>query len=180
MSLIELLRTCTHDALIGAIDQVVSASSSPETLALHLPDGCFVAPCAMALLGAWGLHLREQGIRLSVVGNDDTRRYLSRMDVFQTLDIPFTETFDRHNAAGRFVPMKRIEGDSWKPAVDVVCDRTLRQLDDASSVLTVPVTTRRGRSEKKSKFQLRVSRDSVYWYTQGTKEWHDCSMRFET
>jgi hypothetical protein len=134
----------------------------------------------MALLGAWGHHLREQGIRLLVVGNDDTRRYLSRMDVFQTLDVPFTETFDQHKAAGRFVPIKRIEGDLCKPAVDVVCDRTLRQLDDASGVLTVPVTTRRGRSEKKAKFRLRVSRDSVYWYTQGAKEWHDCSMRFET
>ena len=37
--------------------------------------------------------------------------------------------------------MKRIEGDSCKLAVDVVCDRILRQLDDASGVLTVPVTT---------------------------------------
>ena len=74
--------------------------------------------------------------------------------------------------------MKRIEGDSCKLAVDVVCDRIVRQLDDASGVLTVPVTT--GQERKKAKFQLRVSRDSVYWYTQGTKEWHDCSMRFET
>ena len=58
----------------------------------------------MALLGAWGLYLREQGIRFSVVGKDDARCYLSRMDVFQTLDIRFTETFERHIAAGRFVP----------------------------------------------------------------------------
>ena len=77
------------------------------------------------------------------------------------------------------MPMKRIEGDSCKLAVDVVCDRILRQLDDASGVLTVPVTTGQEK-KKKAKFQLRVSRDSVYWYTQGTKEWHDCSMRFET
>ena len=103
----------------------------------------------MALLGAWGLHLREQGIRLSVVGNDDTRHFLSRMDVFQTLDIPFTENFEHHNAAGQFVPIKRIEGDLCKPAVNVVCDRTLRQLDDASGVLTVPVTTRQERKKGK-------------------------------
>ncbi len=75
---------------------------------------------------------REQGIRLSVVGNDDTRRYHSRMDVFQTLDIPFTENFERHNEAGRFVPIKRIEGDSCKPAVDAVCDRILRHSDCSS------------------------------------------------
>jgi len=149
VGLVEIPKTCTHDALIGAIDRVVSASSSPETLALHLPDGCFVSPCAMALLGVWGLHLREQGLRLSVVGNDDTRRYLSRMDVFQSLDIPFAGNFERHNEAGRFVPIKRIEGNSCKPAVDVVCDRILRQLDDASGVLTVPVTTRQERKKGK-------------------------------
>ena len=94
-----------------------------------------VAPCAMALLGAWGLHLRDQGIRLSVVGNDDTRRYLSRMDVFQTLDIPFTENFERHSAVGRFVPMKQIEGDSCKAAVDAVCDLVLHQFDNAREFL---------------------------------------------
>jgi hypothetical protein len=90
VSLIELPRTCTHEALIGAINQLASANSEGTT-ALHLPDGCFVTPCAMALLEAWGLRLRDRGIRLSIVGNDDTRRYLSRMDVFQTLDILFTE-----------------------------------------------------------------------------------------
>ncbi len=103
----------------------------------------------MALLGAWGLYLREQGIRFSVVGKDDARCYLSRMDVFQTLDIRFTETFERHIAAGRFVPIKRIEGGSCKPVVDVVCDRILRRLDDASGVLTVPVTTRQERKKGK-------------------------------
>ena len=94
----------------------------------------------MALLGAWGLYLREQGIRFSVVGKDDARCYL---------DIRFTETFERHIAAGRFVPIKRLEGDSCKPVVDVVCDRILRRLDDASGVLTVPVTTRQERKKGK-------------------------------
>ena len=68
------------------------------------------------------------GVHLTFVGNDDARRYLSRMDVFQTLDIPFTENFERHNAAVRFVPIKRIEGDSCKPAVDVVLPRQERSL----------------------------------------------------
>ncbi len=149
MGLVELPQTCTHQALIRAIDQTAPASSCAGTLALHLPDGCFVAPCAMALLGAWGLYLREQGIRFSVVGKDDARCYLSRMDVFQTLDIRFTETFERHIAAGRFVPIKRIEGGSCKPVVDVVCDRILRRLDDASGVLAVPVTTRQERKKGK-------------------------------
>ena len=135
MSLVELPRTCTHQALIGAIDQVGFALAAAEMLALHLPEGCFVTPCAMALLGAWGLHLREKGIRLSVVGNDDARRYLSRMDVFRTLDLAFTENFERHNEAGRFVPMKQIEGESCKPAVDAVCDLVLHQFDNAREFL---------------------------------------------
>ncbi len=50
------------------------------------------------------------------------------------------------------MPMKRIEGDSCKLAVDVVCDRILRQLDDASGVLTVPVTT--GQERKKGKIPV--------------------------
>ena len=135
MGLIKLPRVCTHEALIGAIDQVTSASLIGGTLALHLPEGCFVTPCAMALLGAWGLRIREQGTRLSVVGNDEARRYLSRMDVFRTLDIPSTENFERHNEAGRFLPMKRIEGDSCKTAVDAVCDLVLHQFDNADEFL---------------------------------------------
>ena len=54
VGLVELPQTCTHDALIGAIDQTASALSSSSIVALHLPDGCFVAPCAMALLGRLG------------------------------------------------------------------------------------------------------------------------------
>lgn len=104
-------------------------------MVLYLPEGCFVTPCAMALLGAWGLSLRERDVRLSVVGNDDARHYLSRMDVFHTLDIPFTENFERHSEVGRFVPMKRIEGDSCKHAVDAVCDLVLHQFDNARDFL---------------------------------------------
>jgi hypothetical protein len=133
--MVELPRSCTHEALIESIIGVASSPSTAETIALHLPEGCFVTPCAMALLGAWGLHLRDQGVRLSVVGNDDARRYLSRMDVFHTLEIPFTEGFVRHNEAGRFVPMKRIEGDSCKHAVDAVCDLVLHQFDNARDFL---------------------------------------------
>jgi hypothetical protein len=71
---------------------------------------------------------------------------------YETFDIPFTDKFERHNEAGRFMPMKRIEGDSCRLAVDLVCDRILRQLDDASGVLTVPVTT--GQERKKGKIPV--------------------------
>ncbi len=59
-----------------------------------------------------------------------------------TLDIPFTENFERHNEAERFVPIKRIEGDSCKPAVDAVCDRILRH-SDCSSYPEARATKRR-------------------------------------
>ena len=135
MSLVELPRSCAHLGLIEALNRCGVTTPSGESVAIHIPDGGFVTPCAMALLGAWGLHLRDQGIRLSVVGNNDTRRYFSRMDVFQTLEIPFTENFERHNEAGRFVPMKQIEGESCKPAVDAVCDLVLHQFDNAREFL---------------------------------------------
>ena len=45
---------------------------------------------------------------------------------YETFDIPFTDKFERHNEAGRFMTMKRIEGGSCKPVVDVVFGRILR------------------------------------------------------
>jgi hypothetical protein len=89
----------------------------------------------MAFLGAWGLYLQSMGGGISVTGNDDTRRYLARMDVFQALDIPYTENFERHNEAGRFVPMKLVQGDSCKSAVDAVCELVLHQFDNAGDFL---------------------------------------------
>jgi hypothetical protein len=135
VSLITLPTRCTHQTLIKALDESGLRQESAGQVALHLPDGCFVSPCAMAVLGAWGLYLRGIGGRLSITGNDDTRRYLARMDVFQTLDIPYTENFERQNEAGRFVPMKLIQGDSCKPAVDAVCDLVLHQFDNARDFL---------------------------------------------
>ncbi len=70
MGPVELPQTCTHDALICAIAQKASNSSSAVTPALHLPRGCLIALCAMTLLGAWGHVLGNQSIRPSVVDTD--------------------------------------------------------------------------------------------------------------
>ena len=131
MSLINLPTRCSHQTLIQALDEAGQAQRSANRVALYLPDGCFVSPCAMAFLGAWGLYLQSMGGGISVTGNDDTRRYLARMDLFQTLDIPYTENFERHNEAGRFVPMKLVQGDSCGSAVDAVCELVLHQFDNA-------------------------------------------------
>ena len=135
MSLITLPTRCSHQTLIHALDSAGQVQQASNRVALHLPDGCFVSPCATAFLGAWGLYLQSMGGGISVTGNDDTRRYLARMDVFQTLDIPYTENFERHNEAGRFVPMKLVQGDSCGSAVDAVCELVLHQFDNAGDFL---------------------------------------------
>jgi STAS-like domain of unknown function (DUF4325) len=135
VNLITLPTRCSHLALIQALYSAGQIEQASNRVALNLPDGCFVSPCALAFLGAWGLYLRGMGGRLSISGNDDTRRYLARMDVFDTLDIPYTEQFERHNETGRFVPIKLVQGDSCKSAVDAVCELVLHQFDNAGEFL---------------------------------------------
>jgi hypothetical protein len=132
MPLIRLPNHCTHQDVIAALAEAGLLAAPPEKIAIHLPDSSLVYPSAIGWLAAWGIYQRQRrGTRLVITGDDNSRRYLSRMDLLAALESPFTEDFVRKPAAGRFLPVTLITDDqSAKFAVDSICDLVLHQFDD--------------------------------------------------
>src|SRR5262249_44257175 len=103
---------------------------------LQVPEGCFLSTGALSFLCGWGLRQRQAGVTIRFVGDDDARRYLSRMDVFHVLEGPFAETFNRRSEAGRFLPLRLIDGSvACGSATDALCDLVLHQFENARAFL---------------------------------------------
>ena len=132
MASVQLPKYCGHKSVIQALGEQDLLTSPPEKIAVHLPDASFVYPSAIGFLAAWGIYQRKQrGTQLVVTGDENSRRYLSRMDLLAAIDSPFTEDFERRPPAGRFLPVTLIQDDkSAKYAVDSVCDLVLHQFEN--------------------------------------------------
>ena len=132
MAIIKLPEHCGHRSVINALDEQGLFADHPEKIAIHLPDSSFVYPSAIGFLGAWGVYERNRhGTQLVITGDENSRRYLSRMDLMAALESPFTEDFERKPAAGRFLPVTLVDDDnSAKYAVDSICDLVLHQFED--------------------------------------------------
>lgn len=104
-----------------------------EQLSIQIPGDGFLHSSAIAFLGAWGLKQQQEGRLIHFTGN---LRYLSRMDFFRILEIPYDESFTRHDERGRFIPLKSITNDDDVFEVtNEICDLILRQFAQARSFL---------------------------------------------
>ena len=104
MAIIQLPNHCGHNSVIAALAAAELLADPPEKLAIHLPDLSIVYPSAIGFLAAWGIYQRHtRGTRLVITGDDNSRRYLSRMDLMAALESPFTEDFVRR-PLGFFFP----------------------------------------------------------------------------
>src|SRR5262245_6636389 len=110
MAAIVLPRTCSHTLLIRALAGAGTLKEPAPKVTLQVPEGCFISTGALSFLCGWGVRQRQSGATIRFVGDDDARRYLSRMDLFRVLGVPFAETFIRHNESGRFLPVRLIDG----------------------------------------------------------------------
>jgi len=97
MAIVQLPNHCGHKSIIVALAEAGLLAEPPDKIAIHFPDSSFVYPSAIGFLAAWGLYQRQQrGTRLIITGDDNSRRYLSRMDLMAAaLESPSIEDFQR-------------------------------------------------------------------------------------
>lgn len=132
MSWIRLPSTVTHEDILENLNRVGALDKPSASYVIEIPRGCFVSSSALALLCSWGQLQIRRGATIRFEGDDDTLRYIARMDLFRVLNVPYTEKFDRHAEAGRFVPICQIQDtrDCWN-AITRVGDLVLHQFDNA-------------------------------------------------
>lgn len=131
MAAIDLPDYCTHLNMLQAMGEANVFNQEWEHLVFRVPQGCFVTSSAMAFLAAWGQLCCKEGKKFKFLGDQDTMRYLSRMDVLNCIGFEFKEKFQRHQAVGRFIPIKLIEDDeSVIDGGNAICDLVLSNFDN--------------------------------------------------
>lgn len=102
---------------------------------LCFPQNAFVSPRLLAMLTSWALEMQGRDVQFAVIADDETSRYLDRMN-FQSI-IGAQKLGVRKNVeAGRFIPLFLIDsGASQSKAVDTLCDVMLRQFENARMLL---------------------------------------------
>jgi hypothetical protein len=132
MSAIPLPEFCNSDTLIETLDEHEVLHGSDDTVRFHVPEDCFVTCGALAYLAAWGRRTLRNGGEIQFSGAEDPRRYLSRMNLFEHLEVPYEEDFQRRDATGRFTPIRLIEGASdVEPTTNEILELVLHQFENA-------------------------------------------------
>lgn len=106
MANFEIPLSCTTESLLRAIAsaRLLESGLVSKKTAIQVSRSSFLSCGALSFFCARGLARRESGSRFAVVGDDDTLRYLSRMNLFRHLDAECREAFSRHTEVGRFIP----------------------------------------------------------------------------
>lgn len=103
-------------------------------LTLVLQAGAFLRPTAIVLLASGIAHRKRSGLETRLraeSASDDAVRYLQRIDFFSALGVSKNEDLARHDATGRFVPLRRITD-----------ERVARELaQDSADSLRLPPTS---------------------------------------
>lgn len=98
-------------AQIGAWFKSWSAVAGEPDLTLVLPRSSFLRPTGIVLLASGIAERQRLGSKTSLIaqtGSEDSYRYLQRIGFFDALGVNTEERFVRHEAAGRFVELRRI------------------------------------------------------------------------
>jgi hypothetical protein len=126
----------THKSLLEVMDRENVFQSDWRLMEFVVPYDCFVDVTAMAMITAWGIACQSEGRKLVFSGDGMTLNYMSRMNLFRNLGIPFTEHFNRHAESGRFIPVMMInDEESVYQATNSVCDLVIHQFDNSRGFL---------------------------------------------
>jgi anti-sigma regulatory factor (Ser/Thr protein kinase) len=107
-----------------------------KQVTLDLPEECYLTTEAMAFLCTWGLAQKEKGSSIVFGGESDVLNYLSRMDLFEHLEVNYKEQFNRHNETGRFIPLRLIRDfTDVTQATDDICELVIHQFENAHEFL---------------------------------------------
>ena len=132
MTVVELPQTCTSDALLEKLSVEGLLEEAKDEVEFTVRKDCFISCGALAFLATWGLHYIENGCQIHFRGDRDVMRYMARMDLFKHLQVSYDETFNRHDATGRFTPIRLIaEEEDVSPATDSILELVLRQFESA-------------------------------------------------
>lgn len=132
MASIKLPAAVTHQTFVESLAAAEVSGLTGEAYKLHVPQKCFVSPSAIALMCAWGQDVRRRGHDLAFFGDEETLRYLARMDLFKLLHVPYQEDFERHAEAGRFIPLHTVENTKQcLQAINRIGDLVLHNFDNA-------------------------------------------------
>ena len=137
MAPIVLPRNIGCHEIVSIISDNQAFNSNWEKLILVVPPNGHISTCAMTFLCAWGLELRRFDRKLFVYsGDNNAANYLSRMNLFRHLEIPYEETFSRHTAKGRFIPLCLVADiHDVKPTVDAIVDLVIHQFENARAFI---------------------------------------------
>jgi hypothetical protein len=112
------------------------ALSDGQAVKFVVPEGSFLSLGVIGFLCAYGLRLKSEARDVSFYCQHDSGTYLSRMGLFDYLELDEQVKVNGRSEVGRFVPLRLIKGeDDVMPAVDAVCDLILHQFDNAREFL---------------------------------------------
>ncbi|MCS4193523.1 hypothetical protein GGP50_001744 [Salinibacter ruber] len=132
MSAIPLPEFCNSDTLIETLDEHEVLHGSDDTVRFHVPDDCFITCGSLAYLATWGRRTLRNGGEIQFSGAEDPCSYLSRMNLFEHLNVPYEEDFQRRDETGRFTPIRLIEGASdVEPTTNEILELVLHQFENA-------------------------------------------------
>lgn len=132
MSPVPLPKSCNSDTLIETLDEHEVLHDSGKDVRFHVPEDCFVTCGALAYLAAWGKRTLRNGGEVQFGGAEEPRRYLSRMNLFKHLDVPYEEDIQRRDETGRFTPIRLIKDqEDVGPTTDAILELVLRQFENA-------------------------------------------------
>jgi anti-sigma regulatory factor (Ser/Thr protein kinase) len=123
-----------HSYLPVFMDRVHEAVSSraEEEITIHIAEKTYLDPAAIAFIAVVGRELQMAGRRLGFTGDKAVMNYLSRLDLFSTLDLHYEEGFRRYPGLGRFVPVAAVtDTSSVQVIVRQVCEMALRYVPDS-------------------------------------------------
>lgn len=111
------------DSIDALIVQLIDAEqNAASALTLDFQDARFYVPAALTVLLCTINRWKSAGRHVEFINLDscECRAYLQRMDFFALSAVTLPETFRRHDASGRFVPLCRVDAGS-SGSVDKVC-----------------------------------------------------------
>jgi hypothetical protein len=88
-----------------------------ETVFFH-PTWAFLEPVALAMLSAWGGWCKRNDVKIDVGWTSRATEYAWRMKLFEHIGFDYLSTRERHEEAGRFLPVRQIKtSDEAKAAI---------------------------------------------------------------
>lgn len=103
--------TINADGLLPFITRLGQPLAAQETVELDFSGLCRVTPAGLVALVATVLRWRRENRPVIFHGLErcPISGYLQRMDVFKTCGVELPENFQRHEAKGRFVPVRVLD-----------------------------------------------------------------------